>query len=786
MLSIAKKAVLLLIFMTMGFTLLQASSREISTVQESPPFRPNHDPRLTSSRFTQTEDLRIIEESSFVALLPTDEEVLRNDQFILYLNYETLAMKVKNRSTGYVWNTVIDEVDAGTFNGFLSSSIGFEYININQSHNIRQNVGISDTEFIADVKIENQQIVIEFDIGGFCTSRQCSRFYPEYLLGNPSYDLDRMISLGFINLDIQFSLIVELTEEGIRAHIPYQSIQQNNIENIVLSSLIVFPGLGATYKEDIPGYMVIPDGIGALMRYQENPGRFVAVYEERFYGRNQGITTGRASVTNEALMMPIFGAVHGVHQHAFVAIIEEGDINARLVAMRSGASNIPYNLIFVKYDLNQVYRQSFTSDGLGGVLQIHASSSSDITVRYNFMSEKEADYVGIALNYQRFLQSQGVLQNLVNQATDIPLFTQYFMADSRARFIGKETIVMTNADAVLSSVQQLESRGINHQHIALTGWNSGGYSGHLPASLNFERALASNREFRRLFESLDSYELYLVNNYIYASEQTQRINYRRDVAAGVNRFRLERTCPVCVYQETYTLYPTASKRLALGDLNDYQSWGVNVLFESMANTLFSYHQQQQTFTRADGLNHYLEIMSLYEGHAGYQTPFAYSWGYTDRFFETPLFNSQLKTFDDVIPLLTIVLSGQMTLFSPFLNFNSLGTSQLLRLIDFNIYPAYMFTDERSSQLRGSDQESLFATQFSAWESTVIDEYNFINEALRHVIGARIIARTVIAPGLVRTAYDNGVSIIVNYSHEDQIYEGQTIFKESYRVNGVRP
>lgn len=784
MFSIVKKTAILLSVITLTVTAVSAMSVP-NTARGLDGFSPALDTRLTSSRFSQVDDLRDVDAASFVSVLDTDEEVLRNDAFSVYLNRETLAMKVENRLTGYVWNTVIDDVDAGTFDGLLSSSIGFEYINRNQNFNVRQNVGLSDTEFSADITVGVDRLNFDITIGGFCTSRQCSRFYPEYLAGNPQYDLERMLTLGFVNLDIALQLEVTLTEEGIRAHIPYESIVQRNAENIVLSSLIVFPALGATFQDEVPGYMVLPDGIGALMRYQDNTGRFVAPYEERFYGRNLGIVSGRASVASEALMMPIFGAVHGVRQHAFVAIIEAGDINARLLAYPAGASNIPYNLIFTKYDLNQTYRQSFTSDGLGGALQIHQSGTSDITVRYDFLSGDEADYVGMALRYQAILRAQGVLEALAVAHEAIPLFTQYFMADSRARFIGKETIVMTTPEDVLAAVQTLEDAGIHHQHIALAGWNQGGYSGQLPARVLFDRALGSRRTFESLFEDLKEYELYLVNNYVHSSEDTARISYRRDVAMGVNRFRLERTCSTCVTESSYVLNPSASYRLAQSDLSAYERFGVNVLMEALGHTLFSYYART-THTREDALAVYQEIMQAYEGMASYEQPFAYAWAHTNQFFDVPLFNSQLKIFDDVVPLLTIVLSGHMHVFSPFLNFNSLGTSQLLRLIDFNVYPAYILTQERSSQLRGSDQEQLFATEFALWQTSIEAEYAFINEALSAVYGARLVSRQVLLPGLVRTDYDNGVSLYINYSRFDQTFDDVRVAGESVIVLGGRP
>ncbi|TVP95374.1 MAG: hypothetical protein EA374_04080, partial [Acholeplasmatales bacterium] len=92
-------------------------------------------------------------------------------------------------------------------------------------------------------------------------------------------------------------------------------------------------------------------------------------------------------------------------------------------------------------------------------------------------------------------------------------------------------------------------------------------------------------------------------------------------------------------------------------------------------------------------------------------------------------------------------------------------------IDFGIYPSYILTENRSSLLRGTDVEALYATQFAMWEEQIIEEYTFINAALSAVRGAAIIDRMVPGLGLSLVTYDNGMQLLINYTSETQWIDG---------------
>ncbi|MFP4287375.1 MAG: DUF5696 domain-containing protein [Candidatus Izemoplasmataceae bacterium] len=715
---------------------------------------------LNSSRYAQPLSNESVDFEHYIELYDTDILTLENDQFALYVEEETYNIKVLNKNTNYVWSSTIEDAQAGTFSELLESFIGFEYINASQNYSVRENVGLSSTEHTIDMTVNDNTLRYDIFVGGFCATRNCSRLYDAYLDGR--YTLEQMIEFGLTEINIHFALEITLTSEGIEARVPFESILEENAPNIQLSSLMIFPALGATYLDDINGYMIIPDGVGALIRYEDNENRAVSPYNERFYGDNMGVESTRQSLSSYNLNMPIFGAVHGHTHHAFLGRIIKGDASARLIAYPNGASNIPYNLIFAKYDFKQVYRQSFTTDGSGGALRVSEASNSDIHVRYDFLSDEEATYTGLALRYQAQLVQEGILERQMPVNQDIPVHLQFLLADSKERFIGNSLVLMSETDQVETMINRLNDRNIQRMRVSLLGWNDSGYSGYLPSEIDFENQVGRKEDFERLFDFIGKDNVMLVNNYLSTTDSNNRINMRTHVARGVNRFKLQYECGFCVHETNAILYPHISKRFAQEDFNAIHDLGVQTLHEGLGNTLFSYYDDA-VYVREDALNHYLDILALYEGHGAYYSPNAYAFPYIDEYYHTPIYNSQLNYFDDLVPLLPTVLSGHVSMYSNFLNFNSLGTNQLLMLIDFNINPAYILSHERSNNLNNTDIEYLYATTFSMWEDTIASEYRFINEALQHVQGAKVVSRTVINAGISQVSYDNGVTIIVNYT-----------------------
>ncbi|MBI9009443.1 MAG: hypothetical protein JEZ05_05375 [Tenericutes bacterium] len=785
--NIFKKILIVLALSLAVFTTVHALQLNLTPSYEAEDFVQNYpfieDAKLASSRYTQPADETAVNPDEFLEIDDRDDVLIaENNLFKLYYNEEIVSFKILDKVTNYVWSTAIDSPNAGTYTGLLSSGIGIEYVLLEKDMFVEENIGISDIAFTQEQTLIENGIKVSLDLGGYCATRLCTRMYERYL--DDDFTLEEMIEMGYTEINVGFDLEVTLTEQGIEAYIPIDSIREGKPEEITLSSIILFPGLGATEMDNIPGYMVIPDGAGALIRYEDNNDQFNSPYEERFYGDNMGLEDFRTSATNYPLSMPIFGAVHGVNQNGFIGIIESGDFNARLFAYPNGAHNLPYNVIFPKFDIQEVYRQSFSSDGTGGTLKLIQSSYDDIDVVYNFLNGSDANYVGIGENYRSYLEIEDVLEKQT-QSGDISIFLNYLMSDSEASFFGNTLVEMSSVAQVLEMYDYFILQGLENQNVGLMGWNTNGYSGELPADVNFENALGSNRAFRNLIEYInEENSVLLVNNYIMANGDTDGISYAKDVAKGTNRFKIQDSHEMFTHSELYILYPFVTNKLAQRDYEDYLDEGVGVLFESLANNLYSYYENGDYYFRSDSYAEFVEVMELYEEIGSYYYPFSYSYKYANAFYEAPLYNSQLKYFDDLVPLLQVVLKGSIDMYASALNYNSLGKETILNLIDFGMNPSYVLTYEPASLLKDTDLKRYFTTEFSRWKDTIVTEYEYINNALKYVNGEYITARIVLDFGVVMVSYSNGVDIYINYTSSDYTDGLVTVEAMDYYVGGV--
>lgn len=785
MLQVTKKVIILLGMISISFGVAYAATSTSSQIDTSQSYNPLIDSMVfESSRFSQPADERIVPEEDFIEITRNDDLILENDYYQLYLNEETLGMKVLNKSTNYVWSTAIDDAEAGTYSGLLSSGIGFEYINSQQNFKLNQNIGVSETAFSFEMIQEDNTLNFDVEMAGFCPDRRCQRAYDQYLTNPERVSLEDLYeTYGYTDLGISFSFEVTLTDNGLDFYLPLESVINETPDEFLLSSFIIFPGMGATYMDHIPGYMVIPDGNGALIRYEDNEGKFITPYETSYFGVDYGVDNSESALNRYGLSLPIFGAVHGNQQNAFLGVIESGATAAKLNAYPNGARNIDYNLIYNRFVLKQVYRQTFTSDGSASALRLFDSANEDIALSYAFLDGNQADYVGMALAYQDKLVNEGTLNNQLTADNEIPIHFQYLMSDSKSQFIGKSLIEMTTVSEVDLMYDFFMNAGLRSQRVSLLGWNDGGYSGHLPTDIDFENSLGSTKSFKALIAKIEANnELLLVNNYLVGSNASDDVSYGQDVAEAVDRMKIEWESDHGVYPNSYLLYPEFSNKDAIADLDNYQDLGVEVLFESIGTHLFSYYDRD-LFTRSDALAYYLEIFEAYENQAQYNRPNYYAFKGIEAYYSMPIYNNQYNFFDDLVPLLPIVLSGYVEMFSDQLNYNSQGTQLLLMMIDFNIYPTYGLTMERPSMLSGTDAEYFFSSDFDSWKDTIVSEYGFINMALSSVMGETVVSRLIPENGVSVVTYSNNVQIIVNYTHESISYDGETITPLSYLVRG---
>lgn len=147
----------------------------------------------------------------------------------------------------------------------------------------------------------------------------------------------------------------------------------------------------------------------------------------------------------------------------------------------------------------------------------------------------------------------------------------------------------------------------------------------------------------------------------------------------------------------------------------------------------------------------------------------------------PLYSERLRFYTDSVPFLQILLKGYIDYYSSYLNFSSNTKMDILKCIEYGIYPAYLVTKEESYLLADTLSSNYYATTFDKCKDEIVETYNYINKALKEVIGAEIMGRTTLESGIYLVEYSNGKKIIVNYSDIDYNYSGHTITSLGYEV-----
>jgi hypothetical protein len=110
-----------------------------------------------------------------------------------------------------------------------------------------------------------------------------------------------------------------------------------------------------------------------------------------------------------------------------------------------------------------------------------------------------------------------------------------------------------------------------------------------------------------------------------------------------------------------------------------------------------------------------------------------------------------------------VLSGYVPYYGVPLNFSSNVREDLLKHIDYGVYPAYYLTQQVTAEILNTPSSWIYTSSYGQWGQEIKDTYAWLNTLLGPVKGESIVAREELREGVFATTYSNGKQIIVNYT-----------------------
>ncbi len=690
------------------------------------------------------------------------KKIAESDTHELYLLEDTLSIIVRDKATGAIMESTVreglnDGKNNATWTGYIESGIVFTYIqgrmSTNQGDLVNQQpqkkVTVNDNGFTAEV------------------------FYDTLGLG--------------------YTLNVTLEGSQVVAEIPDESLREE-VEGTYFGEISVYPLLGYTYLGSRDGYMLVPDGNGALISLDDKEGRFNGGFSSLIYGDDSGIReTSNVSLLwdeyetvtdSERVMAPIFGMVHLDSQMAVLGIVEDGAERATVEAAPNGV-NINYNRIFPKFIKRRVYNQPTTSSGnTGGIEQPEsARTKTNIKVRYCFTGGDKADYSGLAEEYRNYLLGNG---SLVKQDTSYNTRVDFLGSDRQDFLIFKQEVPMTTFDDVEEIYNDLTSNNVSSIFSLYKGWQKGGIYNLPVTSYKASSELGGTSDLTKLIKDSASkgVQMYLYQDGLRINPYDNNTTF--NVMKRVDKRAFEEETYKDVFKKFQYILPSQSgKNLnALADSMKKKDL-TNMAVSGTTYNLSSYTYSGKYYTRVDSKNEYDKQMQKLSEKVSLalEQPNAYQWKYMSSFLDMPTGTSSYVYETEEVPFLSMVLRGVVPMYSDYVNFEANKDEFFLQLIEMGIYPSFYITQEDSSKLIYTNSNDIYSSKYDVYRDTIISYDEQLRQVNEQIGDGCIVEREYLddKKKVVKVTYDNGKTVYVNYSEDSVTVDGVALEGLSYDV-----
>ncbi|MBE5950979.1 MAG: hypothetical protein E7260_05195 [Lachnospiraceae bacterium] len=622
----------------------------------------------------------------------------------------------------------------------------------------------------------------------------------------------RCLDVAFDKLDLQIKVYITFTEDSITYDIPYEEISGQG--KYQMASIWVTPFLGASggmaqyydvetgeygdavSKYMVPGYVLVPDGCGGLIRFADNEAAFTE-YIGDVYGSDLSTEPYYYSYLSDVVplknpVLPVFGVAHGDRQAAFVAYAQSGAEYMDIIVRPEENKKVLYTWAYPRFEYNTSYFQVYNKQGAGFFSRMEEPQHVDISMTYTFLAgdgtdgrSHAADYTGMAVTYREHLIEQGVLSVREQTSGTMPIRIDFMMADSKSGLLGTEQVVVTDTDGVDKILAQLLDDGVTNINSGLIGWQKNGETLTRPDKAKYSGSIGTKKDFTGLIEKYQE----LGVDISYARETStinkKMTNYFGTAAKHVNTWYiylskewiLPENAPVLQFS-----YATAEKVAEWTEklVEKTGKAGDSFTFSGISNVLTGTYDRSGVATSVtDAISIYQDTMAkLHEDvKLNLVNPNMYLWQYTDRYLQMPVGTSQYVFETDTVPFLQMVLYGTMEMYAPYSNFSFYTQSDILKMIDYNMSPSFILSEEPSYLLADTASADLYSTEFAQYEEMIVSIYGKVNEILSQTKGYSWTDRTVLENGVICNTYEKDgdtFCIIINYTENSYNYSGTSV------------
>ncbi|MCH5264340.1 MAG: hypothetical protein J1F02_00460 [Lachnospiraceae bacterium] len=612
-------------------------------------------------------------------------------------------------------------------------------------------------------------------------------------------DEDRIADMGDYQVSrnegkpiFDISLHYILEDDQLVVKVPMNEISYNTDYPIVRLQVLPYMASASTAEK---GYMLVPEGTGGLINFN-NGKTGQQTYQSNVYGWDYGMS--RDMIVDETrATFPVFGVVNKTTKSSLLCIGEEGSSYATVESDVAGKNN-GYNYTTFTYQM--VHGENMdVSTKSDTTVRVYEDGLPDETLSQRYVFSGETSYSDLAMLYRNYMVAKYPELTRKEEA-EVPVAVEMIGAvDDTEHILGYPVVrsqSLTSYEQAKTILRTLKEEGINDLSAKYTGWFNTGVKQTSSAKVKTVGRLGSSSDLKDLTayaEQTNGLDLFLNGTFtfVYKNKMFDGFGANRDAAKFCSRelCELYNQDPVTYqanediagYQNKDTYYlvkPQYSMDSITSYMEKISGYGTqNIGLEDIGNKLSGDYNPKDRVSREKSLNMQAEkLKALKESGSKVMITGGnqYAIPYADYVTDLNIDCRSVNIVDELVPFYQMALHGLVDYSGSAINLSEDREDVILKSAETGAGLYYSFIYESTSALQDGKYTRYYACNFDQWKEDAVELYNKFQEKLGDTYNQFIVEHEKLAPGVYKTTYENGKSVLVNYNYENYDYEGTVV------------
>lgn len=586
------------------------------------------------------------------------------------------------------------------------------------------------------------------------------------------------ITYYFSKQRISVSVEYKLLADGINISVNPDEITE---KDEYIYRLILAPFFASAENTSDSDYLFVPSGSGALIYPKDWSADTAYTLSYPVYGTDLASENKENGAVNnvEPVRLPVFGARQG--DNAVCAIIEDG-AECASIECSVGNTQYGYSSVYAAFQLRGFSSNSYSKNVVSG----------KISVSYYPLFGKEADYVGMANRYRKYLNEKYNLEKTENDTVlSVKLIGGTHVSSQILGIPYDKLFVTTSLEDSVSIVKDIYENTDISPAINLVGYGASGIdtdkiAGGFKVGSKFggKKQLAALSDYCRNIGSSLFFDYDIIHfansgggirkmfDYAVTPVGQRTIRYKTEFGTGSSYANKE-------------YFVAREKLVQMGEkavraTTDLGLSGISYNTASAAG--YSDYSERKYYVKSGFAENYTEIseiakqegLSLLADNAN-----DYAAAVSSLVTCAPTKSAQNDLFTLDVPFYQIVFKGYIPMTSDAINLSADPDIAVLRAVESGTGLSYTLISHYDKALMTAEQTVYHSAVFKGVSDNLYKTVNSYSEYFNLIKNTAIKEHTILENGLRKTVFENGVTVYVNYSDNALKCEQGTVNRNSY-------